>query len=421
VPRTKLQPNLKQQVAAIASRREVHDAFAWFRSQERVLVESQLELARVPAPPFGEAPRTKWLKQRFEKLGLKEVHADDLGSVFGVRRGSNKADDGFIALTAHIDTVFPIGTPLDIREEASGKLLGPSVSDNCSGVIALLAIASALQHAKIAHERSIVFIGNVGEEGEGDLRGMRHIFSAEHPGKWRDRIAQTIIVDGAGTDTIVTQALGSKRFEVTVRGPGGHSWTDFGQPNPIAVLARAAAEFYKTPVHDSAQLKSTYNIGVISGGTSVNSIPESATMRVDIRSTAASEIDRLAEELRQCVLRAGKDEMVPGKQSKKHISQSLGSIKVEIKQIGDRPAGELAPNARILEAAKAVDAHLNIRSHARRASTDANIPLSLGLEAITLGTGGSGGGAHTLAEWYDPKGRDLALKRILLSLLTLAE
>jgi tripeptide aminopeptidase len=206
-----------------------------------------------------------------------------------------------------------------------------------------------------------------------------------------------------------------------VHGPGGHSWTDFGQPNPIAALARTAAEFYKTPVHDSAQLKSTYNIGVISGGTSVNSIPESATMRVDIRSTAASEIDRLAEELRQCVLRAGKDEMVPGKQSKKHISQSLGSIKVEIKQIGDRPAGELAPNARILEAAKAVDAHLNIRSHARRASTDANIPLSLGLEAITLGTGGSGGGAHTLAEWYDPKGRDLALKRIFLSLLTLAE
>lgn len=423
MPRTKEIPTAtrKQQVAEVASRRDVHAAFSWLRAHEREVTEAQMDLARVPAPPFGEQARTAWMLKRFRELGLDDVHADELGSVFGTHRGSGRLRE-VVAIAAHIDTVFPAGTTIDIRKDRDGKLHGPSVSDNSSGVAALLAIASALVNCNVEHENDIVFIGDVGEEGEGDLRGMRHIFSAENKKKWRDRIAYTVVVDGNGHDTIVNQALGSKRFEVTVHGKGGHSWADFGEPNPIVVLSRALAEFYKTPIYDGADSKSSYNIGVISGGTSVNSIPESATARVDVRSTVPAEMERIADHLRHCMVRAGMDEMVvPARQKGQRISEMTpGSVRVEIKPIGERPAGKLPDDCRILQVAKAVDAHLGIPSQMRLASTDANIPISMGFEAITLGSGGSGGGAHTLKEWFDPKGREIALKRILLVLLALA-
>jgi tripeptide aminopeptidase len=426
VPRTKEIPTAtaskRQSIADVASRRDVHAAFSWLRAHERETTDSQMELARVPAPPFGEQARTAWMLKRFRELGLEDVHADELGSVFGTHRGS-RDEKTVIAVAAHIDTVFPVGTPIDIRKERDGKLHGPSVSDNCSGVAALLAIASALVNCDVEHAHDIVFIGDVGEEGEGDLRGMRHIFSAENKKKWRERISYTVVVDGNGHDTIVDQALGSKRFEVTVNGRGGHSWADFGEPNPIVVLSRALAEFYKTPIYDGADSKSSYNVGVISGGTSVNSIPESATARVDVRSTVPAEMERIADQLRQCMVRAGMDEMVvPSRQKGKPISElEPGSVRVEIKQIGERPAGKLPSDCSILQIAKSVDAHLGIPSQMRLASTDANIPISMGMEAVTLGAGGSGGGAHTLKEWFDPAGREIALKRILLVLLALAE
>ena len=411
----------KQRLAELASRREIHAAFSWLRAHERETTDAQLELAGIPAPPFGEHARTAWLLKKFRGLGLKDVHADELGSVFGTAPGVERGGPA-VAVSAHIDTVFPAGTPIEVRKDNDGKLHGPSVSDNCSGVAALLAIASAIVNCEMEHEGDIVFIGDVGEEGEGDLRGMRHIFSAENKKKWRDRIAYTVVIDGNGHDTIVNQALGSKRFEVTVHGKGGHSWADFGAPNPIVVLARALAEFYKTPIYDGPESKSSYNVGVISGGTSVNSIPQSASARVDVRSTLPEEIERIADQLRQCTVRAGMDEMVvPGKQRGQAISEmEPGSIRVEIKQIGERPAGKLNDHCRMLQVARAVDAHLGIPSQMRLASTDANIPISMGMEAITLGSGGSGGGAHTLQEWFDPEGREIALKRILLVLLMLA-
>jgi tripeptide aminopeptidase len=424
VPRTKEIPaaTKKQQVAEVASRRDVHAAFSWLRAHERETIEAQMELARIPAPPFGEQARTAWMLKRFDDLGLEDVHADELGSVFGGHRGRGH-EKQVVAVAAHIDTVFPANTSIKIRKDNEGKLHGPSVSDNSSGVAALLAIASALVNCEVAHEHDIVFIGDVGEEGEGDLRGIRHIFSAENKKKWRERIAHTVVVDGNGHDTIVNQALGSKRYEVTVHGKGGHSWADFGEPNPIVVLSRALTEFYKTPIYDGADSKSSYNVGVISGGTSVNSIPESATARVDVRSTVPAEMERIAEQLRQCVVRAGMDEMVvPARQKGHPVSElSPGAVRVEIKPIGERPAGKLPDECRILQVAKAVDAHLGVPSQMRLASTDANIPISMGLEAITLGSGGSGGGAHTLKEWFDPAGREIALKRVLLVLLTLAE
>jgi acetylornithine deacetylase/succinyl-diaminopimelate desuccinylase-like protein len=278
---------------------------------------------------------------------------------------------------------------------------------------ALLAIAAALRACDIPHSLPILFIGNVGEEGEGDLRGMRHIFSHERD---RDLILQTIVLDGAGSDTVVAEALGSRRFEVIVRGPGGHSWSDFGAPNPILVLGAAIHEFAQTAVPSSP--KTTFNVGVIRGGTSVNSIPESASMRVDIRSTSMAEMERLEDALRLALDRALEEEKRATTARAVALNRPLG-LSAEVVGIGNRPAGELDENARILQVVRAVDALIGNAAQIQRASTDANIPLSLGREAAAMGGGGSGGGAHTLQEWFDCTGRDQGLRRILLTLLAL--
>ncbi len=220
-----------QQVARLAASPEVRSAFNWFRLQEPQLAHWQMEMARIPAPPFGESARGEWLAERFREVGLDDVRIDDVGNVFGTHPGFGKRH---VALSAHIDTVFPANTPLNIRQQGS-RIYGPGVSDNGAGVAAMLGIASLLRAVRVRHALPFVFIGNVGEEGEGDLRGMRHIFSTP---RWKDSIAYSLVLDGAGADTIVAEALGSRRFEVIVRGPGGHSWSDFGAPNPIDDLSQ---------------------------------------------------------------------------------------------------------------------------------------------------------------------------------------
>ena len=401
---------VQQEVARLVTLPEIRSAFAWLRAQEAQFAQWQLELARIAAPPFGEAARAEWLVVKFRDVGLDDVYTDEVGNVFGIRPGWGPSH---ISLSAHIDTVFPAGTPLNVRQEGS-RLYGPGVSDNGAGVAAMLGIAAALGALRIRHVLPFVFIGNVGEEGEGDLRGMRHIFSTP---RWKDAIHYSLVLDGAGSDTIVAEALGSRRFEVIVRGPGGHSWSDFGSPNPIVVLARAIQTFAQTPVPSSP--KTTFNIGVIRGGTSVNSIPESASMRVDIRSTSMSEMEGLERALRVALDRAVAEESRAAEGRSSTQKRPFG-LSHEVLTIGDRPAGELDPKARILQVVQAVDALLGNASQVQRASTDANIPLSLGREAIAVGGGGSGGGAHTLQEWFDCNGRDLGLKRILLTLLALA-
>lgn len=406
---SELAVSVQQEVARLAASPEVRSAFNWFRLQEPQLTHWQMEMARIPAPPFGESARGEWLAERFREVGLDDVRIDDVGNVFGIHPGFGRR---YIALSAHIDTVFPANTPLNIRQQGS-RIYGPGVSDNGAGVTAMLAIAALLRSVRIRHAMPFVFIGNVGEEGEGDLRGMRHIFSTP---RWKDSIAHSLVLDGAGADTIVAEALGSRRFEVIVRGPGGHSWSDFGAPNPIVILAKAIETFTATPVPTTP--KTTFNIGVIRGGTSVNSIPESASMKVDIRSTSMAEMERLEQSLRLDLNRAAEDETVAAEL--RSAAQKRPGVSCEVVVIGSRPAGELPPGARILEVVRAVDAQLSNAAQVQRASTDANIPLSLGLEAIAIGGGGSGGGAHTLQEWFDSGGRELGLKRILLTMLTLA-
>ena len=403
------QTSAAQELAELAAMDAVRAASEWFRRHEEQLADWQLELARIPAPPFGEAERADWLRSRLRDLGLNDVRLDEIGNVVAVRPGRSR--QRYVAVSAHLDTVFPAGTTLKVYRDGK-RLFGPGISDNGAGVTAILALAAALREADVHTSTSLLLIGNVGEEGEGDLRGMRHLFSNPH---WKENIAYTLVLDGAGTDTVVAEGLGSRRYEVTVRGPGGHSWSDFGTLNPIIVLARAIEKFSETRVPTTP--KTTFNVGVIQGGTSVNSIPESASMRVDIRSTSSSEIERLERSLRAALDYALAEEssVLDGRT----VASRVG-VSFEAKVIGNRPAGDLTSNARLLQVIRAVDAHLENSSHVQRASTDANIPLSLGMEAIAIGAGGSGGGAHTLHEWFDSTGRELGLKRILLTVLTLA-
>ena len=394
----------QREIARIAEMRSVHAAFSYLHNQELEFRRWQRELTEIPAPPFGESARSEWLRQRFTALGLEDVQVDELGNVLGMLQSKRAAP--MIGISAHLDTVFPQGTALQTREEAN-RLYGAGISDNAAGVIALLAVATALKRTQLQPATNIVFIGNVGEEGEGNLRGMRHLCSAS---PWRDVIRSLLVLDGAGTDTFVNQALGSRRFEITFRGPGGHSWSDFGVPNPIVMLSRALARFSEVHIPDSP--RTTFNIGVISGGTSVNSIPESATARVDLRSASMEELQKLEDRLRECVAEAWREAPLA------HRSGEL-KVTLAIESIGDRPAAELPANARILQIVRAVDKHLRIESFPRLASTDANVPLALGIEATTIGAGGDGGGAHTLREWFDCSNRDLGLKRILLVLLAL--
>jgi acetylornithine deacetylase/succinyl-diaminopimelate desuccinylase-like protein len=404
-------PTVQQEIARLAAQPEIRSAYNWFRAQEPQFAHWQLELARIPAPPFGESARGAWLMERFRELGLDDVHKDDVGNVFAIHPGYGR---GYVALSAHLDTVFPPGTPLNIRQQGS-RLYGPGVSDNGAGIAAMLAIAALLRAVRIRHSLPFVFIGNVGEEGEGDLRGMRHIFSTP---RWRDAITASLVLDGAGADTIVAEALGSRRFEVIVRGPGGHSWSDFGTANPIVILARAIQSFSRVAVPSTP--KTTFNIGVIRGGSSVNSIPESASMRVDIRSTSMAEMERLEGALRAALDQAIEEESQSAEARSPSQRRPLG-VNCEFVGIGNRPAGELDQSARILQVIRAVDTQLGNAAQVQRASTDANIPLSLGREAVAIGGGGTGGGAHTLQEWFDCSGRELGLKRILLTLLALAE
>jgi acetylornithine deacetylase/succinyl-diaminopimelate desuccinylase-like protein len=406
------------QVSQLAAQRRVHQAFRWLHLHDGLLMDWQRTLVGIPAPPFGEAGRAAWLLDQFQSLGLSEAGIDEEGNVFGLLPAATaaQASEHTIVLSAHIDTVFPEGT--DVTPQSSGtRLSAPGACDNAAGVTGLLAIAAALIDASISLPCPVLFIGNVGEEGEGDLRGMRYLYQRS---PWRERTAAHIVLDGAGHEVAVTEALGSRRFLVTVTGPGGHSWTDAGSPNPIAILSHAIAAL--TAPGRARESRTTLNIGTIEGGSSVNAIPEHARARFDLRSTSADALVSLEVELH----RALEDAVLAANEAAVELRKSRPNARATftIEPIGNRPAGRLsdAANGPVLyDDLLAVDRHLGIRTEPRIASTDANIPLSLGVAAVSIGAGGDGGGIHTRSEWYDATQRELALKRILLLLMLSAE
>jgi len=385
--------------SSLADQPQVRTALDWFTKNLKWVDDEQVKLTEIPAPSFQEAKRAEAVRDILAAEGLA-IHTDKIGNVIGELPGS---DEEVVVLAAHLDTVFPAGTEIKVRREG-GRLVAPGISDNGTGLAGLLAVARAIQTAKIKPRRTILFAANVGEEGEGNLRGMRALIDA-----YRTKLRAVIVLDGSGTDHVTTKALASRRLEVLITGPGGHSWSDFGMPNPINALVRASVRFINTKV--PAAPRTTFNLGQIEGGTSVNSIPYEAKLKVDLRSENEDEIARLESSLRDCVAAGVKDEMDNARE------RNRGKLEWKINQIGSRPGGELPPDSPLLAALRSADEYVGNQSRVERSSTDANIPLSLGIEAIALGAGGSGGGAHSLQEWYEPAGRDMGLKRVLLTLL----
>jgi len=406
-------------VTALASQRPVHAAFAWLHNNPKTIMDWQTDLVAIPGPPFGEAPRTKWMAERFADAGVRDVQVDEIGNVLGYLPAAKlppESSGPIVVLSAHLDTVFPADTPLNptvTSADGVTTLNAPGACDNGAGVAGLLAIVNALIQAKVNLASPLLVLGNVGEEGEGDLRGVRHFY---HQEELAGRVAAHIVLDGSGADSAVTQALGSRRYRITISGPGGHSFTDSGTPNPIAALAMALATLSQTSMPETPS--TTLNLGTIHGGTSVNSIPESATATVDFRSTDAEELLRLEVALHRAVEDATEQ---CNTTARKAGGRSRGLISFTVEKIGDRPAAQLADESPILDALRAVDRHLGLQSESRLGSTDANIPISLGVPSISMGAGGEGAGAHTLAEWYSDKDREVGLRRVLLLTLAMTE
>jgi acetylornithine deacetylase/succinyl-diaminopimelate desuccinylase-like protein len=387
-------------IGGLAGEREVRECLQWFTREKQWINETHLQLCRIPAPTFLEQERAAWFLERFRALGW-DASIDRAGNVIAAQGAGP-----YVALTAHLDTVIAPRNKDDITVEADGRFLGPGVSDNGAGLAALLALARAWKSCPRPADLSAnpLLVANVGEEGEGNLLGMRHLAKQSLARK----IRAFLVLDGANIDHITSRALGSRRFEISFTGPGGHSWSDYGVGNPLHALCRAVALFAETRI-DGAP-KSAVNVGLIEGGSSVNAIPQMARAKVDIRSETNEKIDELVDLLGAAVDRAREVE---------NQRATGGKVAAKLKEIGSRPAAALPENAPILQYVRAVDAHLGIRSHPDCSSTDANIPMSMGIPVIAIGGGGVGGGVHTTQEWYRPEGRDLGLKRIFLTMLLL--
>jgi tripeptide aminopeptidase len=383
-----------RRIAALASQRAVHAAFGWLHLHEPQVRRWQREIIEIGAPTFAEGERATWMAENFRALGLTGVHIDDAGNALAE---VGPSAGPVVLVSAHLDTVFPAGTDCRVRER-DGVLHAPGATDNAAGLAGLLALAAAVKHSGIATPGTrLVFAANVGEEGEGDLRGMRHLFGGS---PLAGEIRAAIALEGAGTGTVIDRALGSRRLRVSVDGPGGHSWADAGRPNAIVMLAEALVAVSRLALPTSP--RTTLNVGTITGGNSVNSIAATASADLDLRSASGMELERL--EL--AVLRTIGGALRP------YAGTTFG-----VGRIGDRPAGALDADSALAKSLRAVDRHLGIVTDSRLGSTDANLPLSLGIPALAIGAGGAGGGIHTLGEWFDPAGRELALRRVLLLVL----
>ena len=350
-------------------------------------VRETIQITEIEAPPFKEAKRAKAFVEMLRQSGLSDVDIDAEGNVIGLRRGTGTGP--LIAIAAHLDTVFPEGTNVKVRREGS-KLYAPGVGDDSRAVAVLLEIVRAMDSAKIQTSSDILFVADVGEEGPGDLRGMKYLFQK---GPYKDKIKMFISLDpfGWGSD-ITTAGMGSKRFKVIFTGPGGHSFGSFGLVNPAYALGNAIAKLSKMQVPQRP--KTTYNVGVVGGGTSVNSIPFESWMEVDIRSETKEELNRAVENFTRLMREAVEEE-------NRARSTSQGKIEIDVKLIGDRPFGEIFQTAPIVQTAAAVIRAFGMVPTFGLSSTDANIPLSMSIPAITLESGGTGSRNHTLDEWID--------------------
>lgn len=419
-----------KRVGQIATRPEFAEAQRWFVRERSWTNDIHLQLCRIPAATFFERPRAEWFRLQLENLGWT-AQIDRAGNVLAT---FGQAVMRTMVVSAHLDTVFAPNRPEDVYVAPDGRIVGPGTSDNGAGLSALLALCRVLRGDPALHTlaSSLLVVANVGEEGEGNLSGMRYLcqslagqnsgaqnvggqqhrgqHSAVQQGPEAASIRGFVVLDGPSTEHITAQALASWRYELAFTGVGGHTWNDHGTPNPVHVLSEAIASFVRSAdAYASAPNRSpcSYNFSVVEGGTSINSIPASARAKLDIRSEDPAMLNELSAMMAATVERS----LEHGNRSTK------GSrLAAKIKDLGSRPGGKLPGDSPVLQAIQAVDAHLQIKSRLQCASTDANVPLALGLHAISIGAGGHGGGSHTREEWYQPDGREIGLRRILLLL-----
>lgn len=384
---------------------EVRHAFRFFETSAEAITSEHIRICSIPASPFGEQQRAEYLATKFAQLGLADVTIDEEGNCLGLFKGN--AQKPLVVISAHLDTVFPPGTDFTVRRNGE-RLLAPGIADDGCGLVALIAIAQALKTARLQTAGSILFVATVGEEGEGNLRGVRHLLTK---GSWSTRrIDAFLSFDGPGLDRITNRALGSRRYRVEFTGPGGHSWGDFGLPNPVHALGRAISRLSAYPA--PKEPRTTFNVGSIEGGTSVNAIPARAAMEVDLRSAGETELRRLDSFFRRAMKEAADEENTgrrPGD----------AQLKLQMELFGERPTGVTPPDSLLVQLAVEATRLLGVEPRLDQSSTDSNLPISLGIPAITLGAGGTSGHSHTLDEWYDPRERDQGLKRNLLVVLGL--
>ena len=379
--------------------KQVQRAFARLDAQARVTDDEHAAICAVPSSPFGEQRRARALAERFRRLGLHAAEIDAEGNCVALRRGRRLRP--LLVVSAHLDTVFPPETDFTVRREGS-VLRAPGIADDGCGLAALLALLDALEACAIETQGSILFVGTVGEEGEGNLRGVRYLLQQS---KWASEIDAFISLDGPGLERITNGALASRRCRVRFVGAGGHSWGDFGIANPIHALGRAIAQLSRYPL--VAGPRTSFNVGRVQGGAGVNVIARQASMDVDLRSEAQSELERLTEFFRCAVHRAAEVE---------NEARLAGTtpLKVAIELLGERPGGETPATAPLVQLAMEATRLFGVTPRLDCASTDANIAIALGIPAITIGVGGTSGNVHTLDEWYDARGRQEGLKRALL-------
>ena len=390
-------------IVKLARNTKVKKAFEYIVDIEEKTNRNLIELTEIEAPPFKEMKRAEEFAERLRLAGLENVWIDSIGNVLGFLKGS--IGDKNIALDAHIDTVFPEGTDVKVRVK-NDTLFAPGVADDTRGLAMILTIAESIKKQNIKPINNIIFIGTVGEEGLGDLRGVRYLFKNNNP-----KIDTWIAIDGGSIGRVNNQALGSYRYEVIFEGPGGHSWGAFGLVNPHHALGSGIRDFVqKADIYTSTGPKTSYNVGIISGGTSINSIPFKSSMQIDIRSIEPNRLDDMEEILFNSMQKATNEQ--------NEIKRSGPDLRLVINKIGNRPSGKVDESVPLIQRTIAATQHMGVEPRLTIGSTNSNIPISLGVPAVTIGRGGDGGKAHSLDEWWINKDGYKSIQLALLILLS---
>ena len=392
-----------ENIKKIANNNKVKKAFKYIIDVEDKTNKNLIELTEIEAPPFKEEKRAKEFSERLKLAGIEKVWIDSIGNVIGFLEGSigNKN----IAIDAHLDTVFPEGTDVKVQIK-NDTLFAPGIGDDTRGLAMILTIAETIVNSEIKPVDNILFIGTVGEEGLGDLRGVRYLFKNNEP-----KIDSWIAIDGGSIGRVNNQALGSYRYEVVFDGPGGHSWGAFGLVNPHHALGAGIKNFVeKADIYTDNGPKTSYNVGIISGGTSINSIPFKSSMQIDIRSIDPNRLNDMEEILFNSMNKALDEQNA--------IKRSGPDLKLTINKIGNRPSGKVDESVPLIQKTIAATQYMGIEPRLTIGSTDSNIPISLGLPAVTIGRGGEGGGAHSLDEWWLNKDGYRSIQLALLILLS---